>query len=154
MVNYLWRWIDQLRWQRLPSLQKLADTLLKHLDRILNCCRTKVRFGVVEAINGKIPMLINRGRGYEKHARPPIEREAHGRHQHRIRRFSVNQEGRVECHFSRIPVESPFWYRAKRLKQMGAQTTSTASTTMGTVFERRNLQSDHPECVERFARKR
>ena len=34
MVNYLGKWIDQLRWQRLPSFQKLAK------------------------------MLINRGRGY------------------------------------------------------------------------------------------
>jgi transposase len=39
--------------------------LLKHLDGIFNCCRTKVRFGVVEAINGNIRMLINRGRGYQ-----------------------------------------------------------------------------------------
>jgi transposase len=65
MVNYLKKWIDQLRWQRLPSFQKLANTLLNHLDGILNHCRTKVRFGVVEAINGNIRMLINRGRGYK-----------------------------------------------------------------------------------------
>jgi transposase len=65
MVNYLKKWMDQLRWQRLPSFQKLAGTLLKHLDGILNYCRTKVRFGVVEAINGNIRMLINRGRGYK-----------------------------------------------------------------------------------------
>jgi transposase len=65
MVNYLKKWMDQLRWQRLPSFQKLADMLLKHLDGILNYCRTKVRFGVVEAINGNIRMLINRGRGYK-----------------------------------------------------------------------------------------
>jgi transposase len=65
MLNYLQKWIDQLRWQRLPSFQKLADMLLKHLDGILSYCRTKVRFGVVEAINGNIRMLINRGRGYK-----------------------------------------------------------------------------------------
>jgi transposase len=65
MLNYLRKWIDQLRWQRLPSFQELAETLLKHLDGILNYCRTKVRFGVVEAINGNIRMLINRGRGYQ-----------------------------------------------------------------------------------------
>jgi len=65
MLNYLRKWIDQLRWQRLPSFQKLAETLIKHLDGILNYCRTKVRFGVVEAINGNIRMLINRGRGYK-----------------------------------------------------------------------------------------
>jgi len=65
MLNYLRKWIDQLRWQRLPSFQKLAETLIKHLDGIVNYCRTKVRFGVVEAINGNIRMLINRGRGYK-----------------------------------------------------------------------------------------
>ena len=65
MLNYLRKWIDQLRWQRLPSFQKLAEMLLKHIDGILNYCRTKVRFGVVEAVNGNIRMLINRGRGYQ-----------------------------------------------------------------------------------------
>ena len=65
MVNYLGKWMDQLRWQRLPSFQKLAKMLIKHLDGILNYCRTKVRFGVVEAINANIRMLINRGRGYK-----------------------------------------------------------------------------------------
>lgn len=64
MTNYLTRWIDQLRWQRLIPFEKLADMLLKHLDGILNYCHTKVRFGVVEAVNGNIRMLINRGRGY------------------------------------------------------------------------------------------
>ena len=39
--------------------------LFKHLDAIVNYCRTRVRFGVVEAINGNIRMLINRGRGYK-----------------------------------------------------------------------------------------
>ena len=52
MVNYLGKWMDQLRWQRLPSFQRLATMLIKHLDCILNYCRTKMRFGVVEAING------------------------------------------------------------------------------------------------------
>ena len=65
MVNYLRKWIDQLRWQRLPSFRKLAGMLIDHLDGILNYCRTKVRFGVVEAVNGNIRLLINRGRGYK-----------------------------------------------------------------------------------------
>jgi transposase len=64
MTGYLRKWIDQLRWQRLPAFQKLARTLLDHIDGILNYCRTKVPFGVVEALNGNIRMLINRGRGY------------------------------------------------------------------------------------------
>ena len=65
MLNYLKKWIDQLRWQRLKPFEKLARMLLKHLEGILNYCRTKVRFGVVEALNGNIRMMINRGRGYQ-----------------------------------------------------------------------------------------
>ena len=65
MLNYLEKWIDQLKWQRLAPFEKLADMLLKHLDGIANYCLTKVRFGVVEALNGNIRMLINRGRGYK-----------------------------------------------------------------------------------------
>jgi len=65
MLNYLQKWMDQLKWQRLAPFEKLAATLLKHLHGILNYCRTKVRFGVVEAVNGNIRMLINRGRGYQ-----------------------------------------------------------------------------------------
>jgi transposase len=42
MLNYLERWIAQLRWQRLDPFQKLALMLLDHLDGILNYCRTKV----------------------------------------------------------------------------------------------------------------
>ena len=64
MLNYLKKWMVQLKWQRLKPMEDLADMLLKHLDGILNYCRTKVRFGV-EALNGKIRMLINRGRGYK-----------------------------------------------------------------------------------------
>ena len=64
MLNYLQRWIDQLRWQRLKPFQKLALMLLDHLDGILNYCRTKVPMGVVEAVNGNIKTLLRRGRGY------------------------------------------------------------------------------------------
>jgi len=65
MLNYLNKWMDQLKWQRLTPFEKLAETLLKHLQGILNYCRTKVRFGVVEAVNANIRLLINRGRGYK-----------------------------------------------------------------------------------------
>jgi transposase len=65
MVRYLQSWIDQLRWQRLPPFQRLAQMLADHLDGILNYCRTKVRFGVVEAINGNLKTLLRRGRGYK-----------------------------------------------------------------------------------------
>ncbi len=65
MMNYLQKWMEQLKWQRLRPMEELADMLVKHLEGILNYCRTKVRFGVVEAVNGNIRMLINRGRGYK-----------------------------------------------------------------------------------------
>ena len=65
MLNYLQRWIDQLRWQRLDPFRKLARMLLEHLDGILNYCRTKLPLGVVEAINGNIQALLRRGRGYK-----------------------------------------------------------------------------------------
>ena len=65
MLNYLNKWIEQLKWQRLVPFEKLAETLLKHVDGIANYCETKIRFGVVEAVNGNIRMLINRGRGYQ-----------------------------------------------------------------------------------------
>lgn len=64
MVHYLQSWMAQLRWQRLPAFDKLAAMLVDHLEGLLNHCRTPVRFGVVEAINGNIKALIRRGRGY------------------------------------------------------------------------------------------
>lgn len=54
-----------MRWQRLEPFQKLADMLYRHLDGLLNYCRVKVRFGVVEAVNGNIKALLRRGRGYK-----------------------------------------------------------------------------------------
>jgi len=65
MQRYLKSWMLQLRWQRLPAFEKLAHMLIDHLDGILNHCRVKVRFGVVEAINGNIKTLLRRGRGYK-----------------------------------------------------------------------------------------
>jgi transposase len=64
MLRYLKSWIDQLRWQRLKPMEKLADMLLNHLEGILNYCRTKIPLGVVEAVNGNIKALLRRGRGY------------------------------------------------------------------------------------------
>jgi len=64
MLRYLQSWIDQLRWQRLAPMEKLANMLLNHLEGILNYCRTKIPMGVVEAVNGNIKALLRRGRGY------------------------------------------------------------------------------------------
>jgi transposase len=38
--------------------------LLRHEEGLLNYCRMKVPFGVVEAVNGNIKALLRRGRGY------------------------------------------------------------------------------------------
>ncbi|PYT77559.1 MAG: hypothetical protein DMG40_23135 [Acidobacteria bacterium] len=57
--------MGQLCWQRLVPFENLAFMLLDRLDGILNYCRTKVRFGVVEGINGNIKTLLRRGRGYK-----------------------------------------------------------------------------------------
>ncbi len=43
MMRYLNSWIDQLRWQRLKPMEKLAVMLLRHLEGILSYCRTKVK---------------------------------------------------------------------------------------------------------------
>ena len=64
MLRYLQNWIDQLRWQRLQPMEKVAKMLLNHLEGILNYCKTKVPLGVVEAVNGNIKALLRRGRGY------------------------------------------------------------------------------------------
>ena len=45
--------------------RSLPKRCIKHAQGIANYCVTKVRFGVVEAVNGNIRMLINRGRGYK-----------------------------------------------------------------------------------------
>ena len=64
MLRYLKNWIDQLRWQRLKPMEKLARMLLDPLEGILNYCRSKVPLGVVQAVNGNIKALLRRGRGY------------------------------------------------------------------------------------------
>src|ERR1035437_6686635 len=74
-VRYLKGWVDQLRWQRLPAFQKLAKMLIDHLDGILDCCRAKVRFGVVNGVNSNSRLLINGGGG-EAGGRPLDEEAA------------------------------------------------------------------------------
>jgi transposase len=64
-LRYLNGWVSQLRWQRLAPFNQLADMLFRHLEGLLNCCRIKVPFGVVEAVNGNIKALLRRGRGYK-----------------------------------------------------------------------------------------
>ena len=48
---------DQLCWQRLKPMERLANILRRHLERILNYCRTKAPLGAVGAVNGNIKVL-------------------------------------------------------------------------------------------------
>jgi transposase len=65
--RFLVRWLEALRWQRLPAFRKLGALLVRHLDGILSYCHEKVPFGKVEAINGNIRAMLRRGRGYRDH---------------------------------------------------------------------------------------
>jgi transposase len=62
MLRYLQSWIDQLRWQQLKPMEKLARMLLDHLHGILHYCRIKVPMGVIEAVNSNIKALLRHGR--------------------------------------------------------------------------------------------
>jgi transposase len=64
MLRYLNSWIDQLRWQRLKPMEKRANMQVNRLEGIMNYCRSRVKLGVVEAVNGNIKALLRRGRGY------------------------------------------------------------------------------------------
>lgn len=64
-VSFFFDWKDSIRWQRLPAFQKLLRTLEKHLVGIIEHCKHRVPFGVVEAINANIRSVIRRGRGYK-----------------------------------------------------------------------------------------
>jgi len=64
-AEYLASWVRQLRWQRLPPFNQLAKMLLDHHEGLINYYRYRVRFGVVEALNGNIRTLLRRGRGYQ-----------------------------------------------------------------------------------------
>lgn len=63
VATFLWGWLKALRWQRLPEMEKLGDTLVKHFDGIAAFCDHAVRFGVVESLNTTIKGVIRRGRG-------------------------------------------------------------------------------------------
>ena len=107
MLRYLKSWIEQLRWQRLKPMEKLARMLLDHLEEILNYCRTKVRLGVMEAVNGNIKALLRRGRGYRdlKYLLLKAQRLAATKTQ--IHRFT---EGRLKCGPRQILLQNPFFF--------------------------------------------
>jgi hypothetical protein len=63
VAHYLWGWLKALRWERLPEMEKVGDTLVKHFDGIAAYCDHRVRFGVVESLNTTIKAVLRRARG-------------------------------------------------------------------------------------------
>ena len=63
VAQFLYGWLKALRWQRLPEMEKLGDTLVNHFDGIAAYCDHPVRFGVVESLNTTIKGVLRRARG-------------------------------------------------------------------------------------------
>src|SRR2546428_13761434 len=63
VARFLFGWLKALRWQRLPEMEKLGDTLVNHFDGIAAYCDHPVRFGVVESLNTTIQAVLRRARG-------------------------------------------------------------------------------------------
>jgi transposase len=61
--NFLIGWLQALRWQRLPEMERLGDFLVRHLEGIAAYCFHPVRFGVVESVNTTIKAVLRRARG-------------------------------------------------------------------------------------------
>ena len=49
VLNFLNGWINALRWQRLPEMDRLGEFLFLHIEGIAAYCDHPVRFGVVES---------------------------------------------------------------------------------------------------------
>jgi transposase len=63
VADFLGGWLNALRWQRLPEMDRLGDFLLRHLEGIAAYCVHPVRFGVVESLNTTIKGVLRRARG-------------------------------------------------------------------------------------------
>jgi len=61
-VNFVNGWIDALRWQRLPEMDRLGEFLFQAHPGIAAYCDHPVRFGVVESINTTIKAVLRSGR--------------------------------------------------------------------------------------------
>src|ERR1039457_4497468 len=96
MVNYLRKWMDQLRWQRLPSFQKLADNVTQAPRRDSQLLPNQSTLRSRRGDQRQHPHADQSRTRLQKHPLPSIESQTNRRHQHRIRRFSENHEGRVE----------------------------------------------------------
>jgi transposase len=63
VLDFPMAWLQALRWQRLPEMERLGDFLLTHIDGIAAYCDNHGRFGVVESLNTTIKAVLRRARG-------------------------------------------------------------------------------------------
>ena len=68
VLNFLLGWIRALRWQRLPEMARLGDSLFRHIEGIAAYGDHPVRFGVVESLNTTIKAVLRRARGMRNDA--------------------------------------------------------------------------------------
>ena len=68
VLKFLNGWIDALRWQRLPEMDRLGEFLFKHIEGLAAYCDHRVRFGVVESFNTTIKAVLRRARGMRDEA--------------------------------------------------------------------------------------
>ena len=80
VARFLLGWLKALRWQRLPEMEKLGDTLVNHYDGIAAYCDHPVRFGVVESLNTTIKAVLRvwcarrrRARSWVKRMGPAVD---------------------------------------------------------------------------------
>ena len=63
VARFLFGWLKALRWQRLPEMERLGDTLVNHFDGIAAYRDHPVRFGMVQSLNTIIKGVLRRARG-------------------------------------------------------------------------------------------
>src|SRR5665811_1807409 len=68
VLRFVLGWMNALRWQRLPEMERLGDFLFRHLEGIAAYGDHRVRFGVVESLNTTIKAVLRRARGMKDEA--------------------------------------------------------------------------------------
>jgi transposase len=63
--NYLRKWISWASRSRMPDIIKLAKTIRRHLDGIMEAIRTEINSAVVEGLNNKIRTAFKRSYGFK-----------------------------------------------------------------------------------------
>jgi transposase len=114
MLRYLQSWIDQLRWQRLKPMEKLARMLLDPLQGILNYCRGEGTAGSDRSGERQHQSPAPARPWLSRHELPAPEGAALGGYQDRI---PCSSESRVVCAFFQILVQSQLftWWNRRRI---------------------------------------